>query len=174
MSENCNYRVVKGIANMNDEFRLKGFDSWRQKVLDTHDHSRLAEVLRKDAETLYSEGVAFRRNAISPAELQTLLGLSAKTLRALPLRVYRPFRDSTRGYRQVPEYQWPEVLAYLTTLNKSFCDYDPAEGALLAPAHAAEKFGEGLPEFVQLSSRTRRYRAAHKQSNADVNMVDFL
>lgn len=155
---------------MNDDLRIKGFDSWRQKVLDTPDHSRLTEVLRKDGETLYREGVTFRRNAISPAELQTLLGLSAKTLRALPLRVYRPFRDTTRGYRQVPEYQWPEVLAYLATLNNSFCDYDPAEGPLLTPAQAAEQFGENLPEFVQLSNRTRRYRVMPKQSITDMIM----
>lgn len=104
-----------------------------------------------------------RKGLLSVHELGEILNLGRDGINALPLRFVRPFRQTPRGLRQVKSVYKGRLIEFLAALNPAFSNYDPAEGPLLIPAQAVERFGDDLPEFVQITPRTRRYRSVHQE-----------
>ena len=132
--------------------------------------SRLPKAEKERLDAAIIQEQKWRRGLLSVHQIGELLNLGKDGVNNLPVKFIRPFRKTHRGWRQVKSLHKDDLTAFLYGLNASFADYDPDEGALLSPAQAAEKYGEELPEFVQLSGRTRRYRAEHQQSIADMIM----
>lgn len=105
-----------------------------------------------------------RKGLLSVHQVGELLSLGRDGVNNLPLKFLRPFRRTSRGRRQVKSLHKDDLIAFLAGLNSSFANYDPLQGPLLSPGAAVEVFGEDLPEYVQLSSRTRRYRPRATQT----------
>jgi len=99
-----------------------------------------------------------RKGLLSAYQVGELLGLGKDGVNNLPVQFITPFRKTSRGRRQVKCLHRNDLIAFLTSLNPTFATYDMTEGPLLTSEQAAETFGDDLPEYVQLSPRTRRYR----------------
>lgn len=114
------------------------------------ERDRLWETIIKEQER--------RKGMITAHELGEILNLGKDSVNALPLKFTKPYRKTTRGMRQVRCVHKDDLIAFLSGLNPSFADFDLAVEWLLTPSQAKDQFGEDLPEYVQLSNRTRRYR----------------
>jgi hypothetical protein len=114
----------------------------------------------------------WRQGLLNIKQLSKTLNVSVKTVETLGLNILTLFRPTSRGLRQVKCVHRDDLRAWLAGLNPSFADYDPEEGPLLTPAQAAEQFAEVLPECVQLSLRTRRYRPRPTQKSISEQIME--
>jgi len=78
-----------------------------------------SDYLSENLETIINEDRARFRDTVTLKELATLLGTTTKTLRKLPLTIYKPFRQTSRGRRQVSCVRMSEVLAYMKTQSQN-------------------------------------------------------
>ena len=109
-----------------------------------------------------------RMGLLSVHKLGEVLALGKDAVNNLPLPFVRPYRKSSRGMRQVRCVHRDDLIAFLTSLNESFADFDPAIETLLKPSQVGPD--EQL-EFVQLSTRIRRYRRSTSLSDAIMGNV---